>query len=163
MASRSDDLAVWNAELFADPEVTRYLPMDGALSDAALAGAFERGLGHWEAHRYGLWAVCDGTTGVFMGHCGLRFLDDVGETELYYALAQPYWGSGTPPKPPGAPGLRLRRRRTHRIAAFAVPENRASANVMVKLGMVFEAEVDIFGLHCSRYAIDRATWRPPSA
>jgi RimJ/RimL family protein N-acetyltransferase len=39
--------------------------------------------------------------------------------------------------------------------AYAVPANVASTNVMTKLGMTFEGEVDIFGLHCARYAIQR--------
>jgi ribosomal-protein-alanine N-acetyltransferase len=154
-----DDLPRWNASLFADPEVIRYLPVDGALGDDALAGAYERGRAHWEAHGYGLWAVCDGSTGALMGHCGLRLLDAVGETELYYALGRAHWGLGyTTEAARPAMDFGFDVAGLTRIVAYAVPENRASTNVMRKLGMVFEAEVDIFGLHCARYAIDRGTW-----
>jgi ribosomal-protein-alanine N-acetyltransferase len=159
-AFTEEDLPIWNTSLFGDPEVTRYLPVDGPLTDDQMAGAFERSRTHWATHAYGVWAVCDGSTGpsagTFLGHCGLRFLEDVGETELYYALARSAWGRGLATEAAGAAvsfgfdvaGLR-------RIVAYAVPANRASTNVMSKLRMAFEAETDIFGMHCARYAIER--------
>jgi [ribosomal protein S5]-alanine N-acetyltransferase len=151
-----DDLAVWNTALFADPEVTRFLPIDGPLPDEHLAAALTRSMQHWEANDYGVWAVCDAATGAFIGHCGLRLLQDVGETELYYALAKPFWGRGfTTEAARAAVAFGFDVAGLSRIVAYAVPENRASTNVMEKLGMTFEAEADIFGLHCVRYALER--------
>ncbi len=103
-----------------------------------------------------MWAVEDLATGTFAGHCGLRFLDEAGETGVYYAFAQPFWGRGLATESAraaiafgfGVAGL-------HRIVAYAVPENRASTRVMERIGMRFEAETDIFGLHCAQYAIER--------
>jgi len=150
------DLAVWNRTLFADPEVTRYLPIDGRLAGEQLEGAFRRGLAHLASHGYGIWAVSDGSTGAFMGHCGLRHVDDVEETEIFYALAQPFWGRGFTTEPAGAVlEFGLGSGGLARIVAYAVPENRASTNVMTKLGMRYEAETEIFGLRCARYAIER--------
>ncbi len=153
-----DDLAGWNEVLFADPEVTRFLPLDGPLADDALRAAYERGLAHWALRGYGTWAVCDLTTGAFMGHCGLRYLDDVAETEIFYALARGSWGHGYTTEAAGAAiGFGFDRAGLTRIVAYAVPENRASTNVMEKLGMRFEAETVIFGVHCARYTLGRRT------
>jgi ribosomal-protein-alanine N-acetyltransferase len=159
-AFTEDDLEVWNMSLFADPEVTRYLPIDGPLTDDQLAGALERARSHWATHGYGVWAVCGASpgpsAGSFLGHCGLRFLEEVGETELYYALARPAWGQGLTTEAAGAAlGFGFDVAGLQRIVAYAVPANRASTNVMTKLGMAFEAETAIFGLRCARYAIQR--------
>ena len=95
-----------------------------------------------------------------MGHCGLRFLDEIGETELYYALGKPHWGRGFATEAAGA-AMRFGfdRAGLSRIVAYAVPENRASTHVMEKLGMTYEEEASIFGLACVRYAIERPAAR----
>jgi ribosomal-protein-alanine N-acetyltransferase len=154
------DLPVWNAALFADPDVTRYLPIDGPLPDADLRAALARGRAHWSSHRYGAWAVELTASGPFAGHCGLRHLDDAGETEVYYALAKAFWGRGLATEAAAAAvDFGFERAGLSRIVAYAVPENTASTHVMEKLGMLREAEVDIFGLHCVRYAIERSAGR----
>jgi [ribosomal protein S5]-alanine N-acetyltransferase len=150
------DLAAWNSRLFADPDVTRYLPIDGPLSDDELQGALARARAHWSNRGYGVWAIDDRESGAFAGHCGLRYLDDVRETEVYYALARPFWGRGLATEAAGAAlSFGFDRASLARIVAYAVPENTASTRVMEKLGMAMETDVDIFGLHCVRYAIER--------
>lgn len=51
-------------------------------------------LEHWRDHGFGPWAVIDNDSGSLVGHCGLRRLDESGETELLYALGAEYWGHG---------------------------------------------------------------------
>jgi RimJ/RimL family protein N-acetyltransferase len=150
------DLAVWNRALFANPDVTRYLPIDGPLSDEALVQALGRSRAHWSHHGYGAWALEERAGGPFVGHCGLRYLDDAGQTEIYYALAKPFWGRGLATEAAGAAlAFGFERAGLTRIVAYAVPDNTASTHVMAKLGMRMEDEVEIFGLHCVRYAIER--------
>jgi len=64
--------------------------------------ALPRSRAHWRERGYGVWAVEDLTTGTFAGHCGLRFLEEVGETEVYYAFAKPFWGRGLATEAVGA-------------------------------------------------------------
>jgi RimJ/RimL family protein N-acetyltransferase len=143
--------------LFNDAEVTRYLPMKGEpVGMERVVAAIGRGRQHWTARGYGIWAVEDGSSGVFLGQCGLQFLEDGQETELLYALARQAWGRGLATEAAGATvrfgfgagGL-------DRIVAYAVPENVASTRVLTKLGMRSDGEVDIFGLHCLRFTLDR--------
>jgi ribosomal-protein-alanine N-acetyltransferase len=150
------DLPVWNRALFADPDVTRYLPIDGPLSDEDLDRALVRGRAHWSNHGYGAWAAQEAASGTFAGHCGLRYLDDAGETEVYYALAKPFWGRGLATEAASAAlAFGFDRAGLARIVAYAVPDNTASTHVMAKLGMGREEEVEIVGLRCVRYAIAR--------
>jgi ribosomal-protein-alanine N-acetyltransferase len=151
-----EDVIPYHA-LFNDPEVTRYLPMQGEpVSMERIERAIERGREHWAARGYGIWAVEDAATSTLIGQCGLQHLEDVGEVEVLYALARSAWGRGLATEAADAAvrfgfdevGLR-------RIVAYVVAANTASAGVVRKLGMELEAvDVDIFGLTCDRYGTE---------
>jgi ribosomal-protein-alanine N-acetyltransferase len=156
------DIDAYHA-LFSDLEVIRYLPLDGPMPREGLDGAVERNHAHWERHGYGVWVVCARDTGSFVGQCGLRHLDDIGETELLYTVARAHWNQGLTTEAARASlEFGFARGNLERVIALAVPENRASTRVMEKVGMSFEEEQDIFGLHCARYAISATTWRERS-
>ena len=84
------DLDAWAGYIFADPEVTRYLPK----RDTPPAQRAERALRtvqeHWTRHGYGLWAVTEKASGQFIGQGGLNLLDETGEVEVDYSLAKAY-------------------------------------------------------------------------
>jgi [ribosomal protein S5]-alanine N-acetyltransferase len=146
--------------LFTDPEVTRYLPTRGEpIPRESFDGAVERGALHWGTHGYGIWVVCEPDTGTLIGQCGLRFLEDIGETEVLYAFARRTWGLGYATEASRA-ALKwgFGRGLLDHVVAFAVPENAASTRVMEKLGMTVEGPVRIFGLDTVRYAITAERW-----
>jgi ribosomal-protein-alanine N-acetyltransferase len=156
-----DDLDRWNELLFADPEVRRYLPIGEPLSAEQLAASLARGRAHWATHGYGTWAVADAVTSALVGHCGLRYLDDLGETEVLYGFGRAFWGRGYATEAVRAAlDFGFSARGLTRIVAFVVPENVASRHVVERLGMLVAGEVDVFGLRCVRYAIERS---PPGA
>ncbi len=118
--------------------------------------AIERGLRHWEAHGYGVWAVCDLYGGDLIGHCGLRFLEEAGETELLYAFARSHWGRGLATEAARATvRFWLERTDLDRIIALAVPQNVGSTRVMEKLGMRPDGRAEMFGLQLVRYVLAR--------
>jgi len=134
----------------------KYLPGGQPISREQLDGAFERGAKLWEDHGYDLWVVCDRATEELIGHCGLRFLDEVGETEVLYGLGRRYWGRGLATEAARAAlgfGFGFDRPGLKRIVAFAVPANIASRKVMEHLGMRLEGETQLFGLDLARYAV----------
>jgi ribosomal-protein-alanine N-acetyltransferase len=159
-----EDLDAWHRQIFDDPEVMRYLPGGHPIPREQLEGAHERGAKHWKDHGYGVWVVCDRATGQLIGHCGLRFLDEVAETEVLYGLGRRYWGRGLATEAAraavefgfGQAGLL-------RIVAFSVPANIASRKVMEHLGMRLEAETHLFGLDLVRYAIRPDEFRAAAA
>jgi len=150
------DLDSYHQRLFADPEVMRYLPGGEPLPRERLDGAVERSRAHWESHGYGAWVVCEQETAQVIGQCGLRHLDEIEETEVFYALSRPSWGRGLATEAAwAAVGFGFDQGGLERIVAYAVPENGASRRVMDHIGMVFEAEARMWDLDLVRYAIDR--------
>lgn len=72
----------------------------------------------------------------FIGWCGLKFHPETNEVDLGYRFAKKYWGQGYATEcgkaclDYGFNELNL-----DRIIAKAVPDNRASLKVMIKIGM----------------------------
>lgn len=147
------DLEPYHA-LFCDPEVSRYLPTRGEpLPLERVESGIARSLEHWDLRGFGVWILSDRATGAFLGHCGLRHLDEIGETELLYALARSHWGRGLATEAAAA-ALRFGFDVAHlpRIVALAVPENASSIRVMEKIGMRYERDTHLFGLDLVQYA-----------
>jgi ribosomal-protein-alanine N-acetyltransferase len=135
----------------------RYLPAGEPQPRERLDGLVERSHGHWERHGYGAWIVCELASGELIGHCGLRYLEEIEETELLYALARSHWNRGLTTEAARASlAFGFERGGLYRIIALAVPENVASIRVMEKVGMHPDGEADLFDLHLARYAIERS-------
>ena len=156
---RPEDVDDYHRALFADPEVMRYLPGGVPLPRERLDGVVERTHDHWQRHGYGVWVVCDLIGGEVMGQCGLRSVEEAGETEVLYALARATWGRGLATEAARAAlAFGFERTGLQRIVAYAVPDNVASRRVIEKLGMRFERAERMWGLDLVRYAIGRDEW-----
>lgn len=147
------DLELYAAGIFGDPEVMRYLPKNETPARERAARTLRVFNVHWTEHGYGPRAVTLRATGELVGHCGLRLIPELGETEVLYAFARSSWGKGYATEAAGAcveegfGALGLRR-----IIALAVPENTASRRVMEHCGLAYERDLHIFGLDCVYYA-----------
>jgi RimJ/RimL family protein N-acetyltransferase len=162
------DAGAWLA-MATDPEVTRFLPpaprsdrtMELAQRVIGERQAMERELGH------AMWAVEEKTTGMFVGQCGLRPVDEGAgpEIDLAYHYTRASWNKwyGTEAVIAvlahglGPVGLDA-------IMAVVVPENAGSWRVMEKAGMRYEGLVDYYGMEgLKKYVAARQWWRPPLA
>jgi len=152
----SADLDDWAGSIFADPEVTRYLPKRDTTPQQRAERALRFVQEHWDRHGYGLWAVIERTTGQFIGQSGLNYLDETGEVEVDYALAKAYWGRGIATEVARA-SLRFgfEHLGLERIIGLAMPENIASRRVLECIGMSFVKDTHLFGLDLVNYAILR--------
>jgi RimJ/RimL family protein N-acetyltransferase len=142
-------------ELHSDPQVQRYiggmfgetgvrLRLDHYLRDQA-----ERGHSKWKAY------LRDGT---FVGRAGVSWDAELGERELGYTFARPFWGQGLASEAAAAIlDWMWANTDAPDIAAFAVIENRPSRRVLEKVGMVFEREAVSHGDLCALYRIARPT------
>ncbi len=147
------DLDAYTARIFGDAEVLRYLPK----RDAPARERAERTMNffneHWTQYSYGPWAVVEKASGELIGHCGLRFIPEVQETEVLYALGQDFWNKGYATEAARASvDFGFHRVGLERIIALAVPENIASRKVMEHCGLKYEKDVQLFGLDCVYYA-----------
>ena len=152
-----------HAAMYADPEVTRFLPGGPFLGDAAAARSarsLSHFTSHWAQHGWGVCAVVDKATGKVVGQCGLNHLPDGSGVELLYAFARSSWGQGLATEAGRAAldhgfvsvGL-------PRIVAVTRPEHGASRRVMEHLGMDREGDRELFGMHVVCYAVTSDRWR----
>ncbi|GAE29342.1 GNAT family N-acetyltransferase [Halalkalibacter hemicellulosilyticus] len=51
-------------------------------------------LEHWDRFGFGVFGLLDKTTGTFVGHCGLRYIEGTNDVEILYALESNQWGKG---------------------------------------------------------------------
>ena len=151
-----DDLC----EIFDKPGVMKYLgvdcqPMSRAETETALLSMIR----HWRRHGFGRWAVVSKDDGRLIGCAGLRSYQAV--AELVYLLDEPYWGRGLATEVARA-CLRFgfETQGFDRVVAFARLRNAASRRVLDKLGMSFDGETTVFGIHVAQYSLRRAEFRP---
>ena len=92
---RNEDLAPY-ALICADPEVMRYL--SGTMTRDQAVEQMERWMRHWEERGFGLWAVEEKSSGIFVGFIGLLYHEEWPEgehkTEVGWRLDRSFWGQG---------------------------------------------------------------------
>jgi RimJ/RimL family protein N-acetyltransferase len=130
----------WLAQLFADPEVCRFLG-DGAspVEQARRHAEAVVSLDQYRCH-FGVWAIQDKTTAVIHGWTELSKLrpwwGPSDEIALSYVLRRPSWGRGIATE---AAGRLLQHafeaQQLERVMAVIMAGNTASKRVLEKLGM----------------------------
>lgn len=147
------------AAIWADPDVTRFLPSRGASipkenAEKALRSFVEQ----WPEKGYGIWAIVENASLKMVGYCGLRYLDELDEVEVLYGLAKVYWGRGIATQAAKASisyGFDVAQ--LEKVIAMALPDNHASRRVIEKAGLRYEKQLHIFNLDVLYYAIARPT------
>ncbi len=144
------------ANIWADPEVTRFLPTRGVpIPREKAAKSLNSFIKHWQNYNYGIWAIVDDLSSQTVGYSGLRYLDELNEVELLYGLAKSYWNKGIATKAAKAAieyGFNIAN--LNRIIALAFPENLASIRVIEKAGLKYEKQIRIFNLDAVYYSIN---------
>ena len=153
--------------LYQDPEVTRQLGGGPFVDDQIAARsrrAVEKFVRHWAEKGYGVFAVEDLATGRFLGQCGLNTIDELGEIEVLYALERAAWGRGLATEAARAAlAYGFDEAGLPRIVAVTRPEHTRSRHVLEKLGMRYERDVDVFGIHAVLYALTPDGFRAPDS
>jgi [ribosomal protein S5]-alanine N-acetyltransferase len=141
------------AAIWADPEVTRFLPTRGApISREGAEKSLASFIDHWEKRGYGIWAIVENFLSEMVGYCGLRYLDELDEVEVLYGLAQAYWGRGiatTAAKASISYGFNVAN--LNRVIAMTLPDNQASRRVLEKAGLHYQKQVYMFNLNVLYY------------
>ncbi|HEX7173758.1 MAG TPA: GNAT family N-acetyltransferase, partial [Pyrinomonadaceae bacterium] len=148
------------SEILGKPGVMKYLGTDcQPMSRAETETALRSMIGHWRRHGFGRWAVVSKEGGRLIGCAGLRSYQAV--AELVYLLDEPYWGRGLATEVARA-CLRFgfETQGFDRIVAFARLRNAASRRVLDKLGMSFDGETTVFGIHVAQHSLRREEFRP---
>lgn len=155
-----DDVPAY-AAIRAKPEVMRFFPKTDETPEDGARRLIEHFMGHWRAPGYGPWAAIEKSSGQLVGHLGLRYLPEFGETEILYILDSTVWRRGLATE--GAAAARdhaFDALDLKRVMAIALAENVASTGVMTKIGLRYERMATYKGFDVAYYALDRTDRRP---
>ncbi len=138
-----------------DPLVMRYIHNGDPWSDARVREFISRQMRHAAQNGFCFWKIQRKPDGRLIGLCGLQALrlGSRWEVEIGWWLAPPYWGRGLATEAASAVMTEaLKRLRSDRIVAIAVPENHASRRFMEKIGMRYERMARHRGFRVVLYA-----------
>ncbi len=145
------------AAIWADPEVTRFLPSRGVpISRENTEKALMSFVEHWKNRGYGIWAIAKNASLEMVGYCGLRYLDELNEVEVLYGLSKACWGKGIATKAAKAAisyGFNVAN--LDRVIAMVLPDNQASIKVIQKANLYYEKQMYMFDLNVLYYSIVR--------
>jgi RimJ/RimL family protein N-acetyltransferase len=129
--------------LVSDPAVLRYTGEKPLRSlDSVRELLASRPLRDYAVHGYGRMACVEKSSQRLVGFCGLKYLEDLQETDIGYRFLPECWGMGYATESAqmimqhGARKLGL-----SRVIGLVEPENIGSVRVLEKLGLAFESEV----------------------
>jgi ribosomal-protein-alanine N-acetyltransferase len=143
--------------LFLDPSVRRYLLDDELVSIQWVAGEIASSDALFAERGVGLWSLTLLGETEIIGFAGFRPFHDPPELQLIYGLHPRHWGVGLATEAAWAVMEHaFVRMGFDEVIASADTPNRASIEVMKRLGMSFQRRVDRGGLDTTYFRLGRA-------
>ena len=132
-------------ELWADPDVRRYLWDGEAVTREQAASVLQDCIASAESEGVGCWSLLLRERPLnLIGFCGFRFIAETKDIELLYALAPAYWGQRLASEAARAAlryGFRIQLFR--RVNARTDKPNQASVRLLERLGMKLDGEMSV--------------------
>ncbi|QQS32394.1 MAG: GNAT family N-acetyltransferase [Acidobacteriota bacterium] len=154
-----DDLP-WLIENRSPAAVNRYLGGPKMQSPEALSKRLDFYINCYQTAGVGMCAMGLKQTGELIGSSGLQPLEDTGEIEVGYNLAEKFWRQGYGYEAAmGWLGYGFDVMGLERIVAVCHPDNTGSYKIMEKCGMRYEKTEWHYGQDCLYYAVERAEFR----
>lgn len=150
----------WLIENRTPPAVNRYLGGPSMQNPESLSKRLDFYIECYDSVGVGMCAMGLKDTGELIGASGLQPLEDTGEIEVGYSLAEKYWRQGYGYETAmgwikyGFDVMEL-----DRIVAVCHPDNTGSYKIMEKCGMRYEKTEPHYGQDCFYYSIERADLR----
>ena len=125
-----------------DAEVSRFTGDGGVVSKEEIERRiFKNVFGDYEKHGFGRLAVELKGENKFIGFAGLKYLEDLDETDLGYRFMRKYWGKGIATEAAKAClNLGFETFDLDKIIAMVLPENTGSIRVLEKLNFEYEKD-----------------------
>lgn len=149
-------------ELNLNPKVIKYTG-DKAFETIATAENFLKNYKDYQVNGYGRWAVIDKSTNNFIGWCGLKYSQNLNETDIGFRFFEEYWSKGFATESAKAClqyGFEKLNLKT--IIGRAMAENIASVKVLEKIGLQYLREFNFDGHKGVIYEIDISHFRKSS-
>lgn len=156
---RAEDIDAY-AAFCADPEVMHFLGDRGVLARDDAWRQMAMMVGHWELRGYGLWALEERATGLFIGRAGLHYPEGWPEPEIGWALARAFWGKGYAHEAArAAMTYAFRNLGWTRVMSLIDPANTRSIRLAERLGERYERDLTLRGHHIGLYAMAANEWQ----
>jgi len=153
-ADREALLALWT-----EPAVRRFLWDDRVIDLATVDDVIARSAASFAGEGFGLFALRRPDHTTLLGAVGIFRLRSAGEPELLYSLATACFGRGLASEASRAViDDAFQRLGFARVLARTDPPNRASLEVMKRLGMTYAGESVEGGLATVSYSLAREAW-----
>ena len=140
-------------ELGSDPDVIKYAEATPVRDLEEAMQRLEQGpLSDYEKYGYGRFAVELKETGNVIGFCGIKYLPEIELPEVGYRYLKEYWGRGIGTEVAQAcvdfarDDLKIKK-----LVALIMPDNTASINLAVKLGMTRGPLIHIYDTDAFQY------------
>jgi len=127
-------------ELNLDPDVIQYTG-DQPFRSIEEARVFLERYDHYKKYGFGRWAVINKSNNEFLGWCGLKYTPELEEHDIGFRFFKKHWNNGYATESATAClsagfskfGMKV-------IVGRAIAENKASINVLTKIGLKFWKE-----------------------
>ncbi|OCK50186.1 acetyltransferase [Chryseobacterium sp. CBo1] len=129
---------------------------NSAFKDINEAREFLENYSDYQRNGYGRWAVINKSTNQFLGWCGLKYDEDLDETDIGFRFFEHFWNQGFGTESAKACldyGFNELHLKT--IVGRAMKENMASIKVLEKIGLKFEKAFDFDGQEGVVYKIEK--------
>lgn len=131
-------------QLMTVPQVIRYVGNTPAQSPQdTLDYLHQHPLRDYQIYGYGRFACIWKETGQVIGFSGIKYLEDIQETELGYRFLPEFWGRGLATEAGQAVIQFAQALGLKRLVAVIHPDNAGSQHVAVKLGFEFEGTTEL--------------------
>lgn len=134
-------------KLNLNPNVIKYTG-NSAFADIDEANEFLDNYQDYKLNSYGRWAVINKENNEFLGWCGLKYDNNLNETDIGFRFFEDKWGNGYATESAKACiNYGFEKLNLKTIIGRAMQENIASIKVLEKIGMQFVREFDFDNQH----------------
>ena len=148
------------AEIVGQHEVGEQLPKGRGYTRSEAQKWLNKIIKSWKEDGFGTWALMDKETNKMLGNCGLNRIESLGETEVLYLLDKEAWGKGYATEAAYATLIYgFERLKLDKIIGLTKINNHKSANVLTKIGLSYQKNIEIFKMHCKYFELYRSDFQ----
>jgi ribosomal-protein-alanine N-acetyltransferase len=146
--------------IWSDPEVMKFIPIILFRTREEIGEFIPLSIERWKERGFGIFAVTTKENDQMVGYCGLQYLDNTTEVEIYYGFSKDSWNKGIATEAARAVmRFGFEELKLDSIAGVTHPENIASQNVLEKIGMVKAKENrTVYDTECAYFAVPRENY-----
>jgi ribosomal-protein-alanine N-acetyltransferase len=150
--------------MVSDQAIRRFFPDGPDIKREDVMASLPKRTRFWKDNGFGQFGVFEKAGGKMAGYCGLKYLDNTTEVEVYYGFFRDSWGKGYATESAAA-ALRFGFQETplNRIVGVTHTENFASQKVLKKIGLKYEKQAFSYGMDVNYFSIGQGDYSPSDA